>query len=243
MENILTIEHLSKSFILHNLDKHIKATQDISLNLKNGEFVGITGKSGSGKSTVLKCIYRTYAPQEGNIWYKSTRFGLINLATASEREMIYLRKHEIGYVSQFLNVMPRTTARELVKQSILEMGGEAEFADHETEKMLKHFELDKELWDSYPATFSGGEKLRLNIARAMVKRPKLLLLDEPTASLDHASKLKVKMLIKQLMNEGTTMLGIFHDLEFMNDLCHREYHIHEGKVLEPTEMVIETLQI
>jgi alpha-D-ribose 1-methylphosphonate 5-triphosphate synthase subunit PhnL len=235
MENILSIEHLSKSFILHNVNKHIKAAQDISLDLKDGEFIGITGKSGSGKSTVLKCIYRTYAPQKGDIWYQSKRFGLINLATASEREMIYLRKHEIGYVSQFLNVMPRTTARELVKQSILEMGGESEFADQETEKMLKHFELDKELWDSYPATFSGGEKLRLNIARAMVKRPRLLLLDEPTASLDHASKLKVKVLIKQLINEGTTMLGIFHDLEFMKDLCHREYHIQDGKVLVSAE--------
>jgi alpha-D-ribose 1-methylphosphonate 5-triphosphate synthase subunit PhnL len=231
MENLLSIENLSKSFILHNINKHIKATNDISLNLKDGEFVGITGKSGSGKSTVLKCIYRTYAPQEGSIWYNSAKFGLIDLAKATERQMIHLRKHEIGYVSQFLNVMPRTTARELVKQSILEMGGETEFADQETEKMLRHFELDQELWDSYPATFSGGEKLRLNIARAMVKRPRLLLLDEPTASLDHASKLKVKDLIKQLINEGTTMLGIFHDIEFMRELCHREYLVQDGRVL------------
>ncbi|RFU69000.1 ATP-binding cassette domain-containing protein [Peribacillus saganii] len=231
MDNILTIENLSKSFILHNINKHIKAANGINFSLKDGEFVGITGKSGSGKSTVLKSIYRTYAPQEGNIWYDSKKFGPINLSQASEREIIYLRKHEIGYVSQFLSVMPRTTARQLVKQSILEMGHNDRFAEEETEKMLEHFELDQELWDSYPATFSGGEKLRLNIARAMVKRPRLLLLDEPTASLDHASKLKVKVLIQQLINGGTTMIGIFHDLEFMKDLCHREYHIHNGEFL------------
>ncbi|MFM1652168.1 phosphonate C-P lyase system protein PhnL [Brevibacillus sp. B_LB10_24] len=229
MENILAIEHLSKSFTMHHVNKHIKAINDVSFFLKEGEFIGITGKSGSGKSTVLRCIYRTYLPQKGQILYNSKKFGPIDLAHASERTMIDLRKNEIGYVSQFLNVMPRTTARELVKHAIVEMGREAEFADRETEKMLDHFELDPSLWDSYPTTFSGGEKLRLNIARAMVKRPRLLLLDEPTASLDHASKIKVKVLIEQLMKEGTTMLGIFHDLEFMQNLCNREYRIQDGQ--------------
>jgi alpha-D-ribose 1-methylphosphonate 5-triphosphate synthase subunit PhnL len=229
MENILSIEGLAKSFTLHNLNKQIKAITNISLYVKEGEFIGITGKSGSGKSTILKCIYRTYLPEGGDIWYNSTKFGPINLTLAGEREMVYLRKHEIGYVSQFLNVMPRTTARELVKQSIIEMGHQEEIAENETVKMLEHFEIDRDLWDSYPATFSGGEKLRLNIARAMVKRPRLLLLDEPTASLDESSKQKVKVIIKQLMKEGTTMLGIFHDLEFMKDLCDREYHIQEGE--------------
>ncbi|MFA1711995.1 phosphonate C-P lyase system protein PhnL [Peribacillus frigoritolerans] len=228
MENILEINDLSKSFILHNQRKNIHAVSNITITVKKGEFIGITGKSGSGKSTILKSIYGTYRVQEGDIWYDSSRFGAINLAKATEREMIYLRKHEIGYVSQFLNVMPRTTARQLVTGAILEMGQNREMANFETEKILGHFEIGKELWDSYPATFSGGEKLRLNIARAMVKRPRLLLLDEPTASLDHDSKVKVKTLLEQLMNEGTTMLGIFHDLEFMNRLVTREYSMQNG---------------
>ncbi|MFE5318876.1 phosphonate C-P lyase system protein PhnL [Paenibacillus sp. NPDC056579] len=231
MDNLLSIEQLSKSFTLHNLNKHIKAVEEINLHLKEGEFVGITGKSGSGKSTVLRCIYRTYLPHSGSIWYNSQRFGRIDLATASERTIIELRKFEIGYVSQFLNVMPRTTARELVRHAIVEMGHEVDYAENETEKILDHFELDRSLWDSYPSTFSGGEKLRLNIARAMVKKPRLLLLDEPTASLDEGSKVKVKMLIEQLMKEGTTMLGIFHDLEFMQNLCNREYQIRNGKMV------------
>ncbi len=224
----MEINDLSKSFILHNQRKNIHAVSNITITVKKGEFIGITGKSGSGKSTILKSIYGTYRVQEGDIWYDSSRFGAINLAKATEREMIYLRKHEIGYVSQFLNVMPRTTARQLVTGAILEMGQNREMANIETEKILGHFEIGKELWDSYPATFSGGEKLRLNIARAMVKRPRLLLLDEPTASLDHDSKVKVKTLLEQLMNEGTTMLGIFHDLEFMNRLVTREYSMQNG---------------
>ena len=236
METLLEIKDLSKSFELHNLGKQIRAVSSVDIQLNAGEFIGITGKSGSGKSTILKCIYGTYTIQHGEIWYNSKKFGTLNLAVASNREMLYLRKHEIGYVSQFLSVMPRTTARQLVKQAILEMGDDHDVAEKETEKILAHFELDQELWDSYPTTFSGGEKLRLNIARAMVKKPRLLLLDEPTASLDHDSKLKVKLLIEQLMNEGTTMLGIFHDLEFMNDLCDREYNMQNGLFSQATSL-------
>ena len=231
MNELLKIEGLSKSFTLHNLNKHITASKDINISLNEGEFIGITGKSGSGKSTILKCLYRTYLPEEGDIWYKSEKFGDINLSKADERKIIYLRKYEIGYVSQFLNVMPRTTARELIEQAVLEMGCSAEFAEAEAEKMLKHFELDKELWDTYPNNFSGGEKLRLNIARAMVKHPRLLLLDEPTASLDNSSKAKVRELIEQLKSEGTTMIGIFHDIEFMEGLCDRTYNMQAGKFI------------
>lgn len=231
MSYLIKIENLSKSFTLHNLDKHIKSCEDINIDLKDGEFIGITGRSGSGKSTILKCIYRTYLPECGEIWYSSKKFGLINISKASERQIIYLRKYEIGYVSQFLNVMPRTTAKQIVEQAVLEMGFDFEYASTQAEKMLLHFELGRDLWDSYPNTFSGGEKLRLNIAKAMVKRPRLLLLDEPTASLDSESKAKVRELIKQLKGEGTTMLGIFHDIDFMEGLCDNIYNMEAGELI------------
>jgi len=231
MEVIINIKNLSKSFTIHNLGKHIIGSKNINIQLAKGDFIGITGKSGSGKSTILKCLYRTYLPETGEMWYESEKFGLINLATTSEREIIYLRKHEIGYVSQFLNVMPRTTAKEIIEQAVLEMGHSIEEAKAQAIKMLEHFELDKELWNSYPNNFSGGEKLRLNIARAMVKHPRLLLLDEPTASLDNASKLKVRELIQQLKGEGTTMIGIFHDIEFMEGLCHKVYNMQAGNFI------------
>ncbi|MGL4346370.1 MAG: phosphonate C-P lyase system protein PhnL [Cellulosilyticaceae bacterium] len=232
MAALLTIKALSKSFTIHSLNKHIRASSGITITLQKGAFIGITGKSGSGKSTILKCLYRTYLPETGEIWYDSQKFGLIDLARASERQMIYLRKYEIGYVSQFLNVMPRTTARQIIEQAVLEMGHDLETSQKEAEKMLSHFELEKTLWDSYPNNFSGGEKLRLNIARAMVKHPRLLLLDEPTASLDQGSKVKVRELIERLKAEGTTMMGIFHDIEFMEGLCDTTYNMQAGVLVE-----------
>ena len=212
---LLEIDDLSKSFLLHRVDRRIQGCQHVSFALEPGQFVGITGRSGSGKSTILRCIWRTNLPEQGRILYDSARFGLLDLAQATQRQMLYLRAYELGYVSQFLNALPRQTARDIVLKSALEAYGpdERARAEAETERMLRHFDLDEGLWELYPRTFSGGEKLRLNIAAAMIKRPRLLLLDEPTASLDNASKLKVRTLIEQLKAEGTTMLGIFHDLE------------------------------
>ncbi|MGI6590539.1 MAG: phosphonate C-P lyase system protein PhnL [Eggerthellaceae bacterium] len=224
----LEIRNLSKGFTLHAANRRVRGCENISLGVKQGEFVGITGRSGSGKSTILKCLYRTNLPEAGEIWYDSDAFGRVNLATLDERRVIWLRNYEIGYVSQFLDVVPRTTAHDIVLQSALEAFPNPDDAEAETVRMLEHFDFPSELWELFPNTFSGGEKLRLNIARAMVRRPRLLLLDEPTASLDNASKLKVRSLIEQLKASGTTMLGIFHDLEFMEGVCDREYNMQAG---------------
>lgn len=232
MYPLLNIEGLSKSFTIHAMDRHIQGCRDISLSIMPGEFVGITGKSGSGKSTILRCLYRTNLPESGFVWYDSAAFGCVDLAQASQRQILYLRTHEIGYVTQFLNALPRRSAYDIVLQSALETYGSRNIrrCHEETEKMLRHFDLAEELWTVYPRTFSGGEKLRLNIAAAMIKEPRLLLLDEPTASLDNSSKLKVRELIERLKNQGTTMLGIFHDLEFMEGLCDREFNMEEGMI-------------
>lgn len=229
MTPLLQLDGLSKSFTLHRVHRRIQGCQDIDLRIDSGAFVGITGRSGSGKSTILRCIWRTNLPERGRILYDSAHFGMLDLAQATQRQMLYLRAYELGYVSQFLNALPRQTAYDIVLASAMEAyGGSREQAEDETEAMLRHFDLDEELWELYPRTFSGGEKLRLNIATAMIKRPRLLLLDEPTASLDEASKLKVRALIEQLKNEGTTMLGIFHDLAFMEGLCDHEFNMQEG---------------
>ncbi|MCZ8534745.1 phosphonate C-P lyase system protein PhnL [Psychrobacillus psychrodurans] len=222
---MLEIKDFGKRFTIHHLEKTMPAIEHINFSLEAGEFIGIVGKSGSGKSTILKSIYRSYLPDTGNILYNSARFGQVDLATISEREMLYLRQYEIGYVSQFLNVMPRTTCRQLVINALLEMGESEEVALKESGEALTHFEMDPKLWDSYPNTFSGGEKLRLNIAMATVKNPRLLLLDEPTASLDQQSKVKVREMIEKLKNKGTTLVGIFHDIEFMEGLCDKVYDI------------------
>lgn len=227
---VLEVRNVSKRFLIHRFEKRITGCSGVTMRIEPGRFVGITGRSGSGKSTILKLIYRTYLPQEGEIWYASQRYGTIDLATTDERVVIDLRRTEVGYVSQFLSVIPRTTAREIVEHASQEAGRDEETARAQAEEILAHFELDRSLWDSYPNTFSGGEKLRLNIARAMVKHPRLLLLDEPTASLDSHSKGKVRELIERLKHEGTTMLGIFHDIEFMGGLCDNEYRMSDGRL-------------
>jgi alpha-D-ribose 1-methylphosphonate 5-triphosphate synthase subunit PhnL len=228
---ILKIENLGKNFYLHNQNREIKSCQDISFTLDKGQFIGIVGLSGTGKSTILKCINRTYLPVRGDIFYESEAFGRVNLAAASEREILYLRKYEIGYVSQFLNVMPRTTAKEHVMNALLEMGEEGKTAEGDAKEMLSYFRLPENLWDIYPSTFSGGERLRLNLAHAMVKHPRLLLLDEPTASLDNKTKLLVKDMLIRLKDRETSMVGIFHDLEFMEGVCDKVFSISEGALV------------
>ncbi len=228
MENILSIKNLTKDFYLHEQGRKISSCKNISFDLKKGSFIGIVGMSGAGKSTVLRCIYRTYLTTSGEIRYQSLSYGDIDLAIASEREMLHLRKAEIGYVSQFLRTLPRTTARQHVVDAALEAGFSQEESVKRAEEMLEYFRLRKDLWELYPATFSGGEKLRLNLAHAMVKTPRLLLLDEPTASLDGDTKLLVRDLLQKLKNEGTSMLGIFHDLEFMEGLCDNVYNLSKG---------------
>lgn len=228
---ILRIENVAKNFYLHNAQKEIRSCQNINFSLEEGQFIGIVGLSGAGKSTILKCIHRTYLASEGHIYYESAAFGWIDLTTASEREILYLRKNELGYVSQFLNVMPRTTAREHVMNALLESGISGEEAKVRAEEMLAYFRLPENLWDIYPNTFSGGERLRLNLAHTMVKQPRLMLLDEPTASLDNKTKLLVKDMLVKLKNQGTSMIGIFHDLEFMDGLCDRVFNISEGTMV------------
>ncbi|MCE4956011.1 phosphonate C-P lyase system protein PhnL [Macrococcoides caseolyticum] len=216
---MLKVNQLCKSFEIHHLNKQIEGIQDISFNVEKGQFLGIIGKSGSGKSTILKCIYRTYTPTSGRILFESAQLGTVDLATCDERTMMHIRKHDIGYVSQFLQVMPRTSVLDIVINAQLEMNVPYDVAKDKAIRTLKHFGIDETLFDNYPNTMSGGEKLRLNIARAVVKEPVLLLLDEPTASLDNASKLKVREAIERLKANKTTLIGIFHDLEFMEGLC------------------------
>jgi alpha-D-ribose 1-methylphosphonate 5-triphosphate synthase subunit PhnL len=213
MNAVLSVRGLGKAFTVAETGTLIRACAGVDIDVMPGEFIGITGRSGSGKSTVLKMIYGTYLAAEGEIWYDSARYGRILLNRIGERTMIGLRRQEIGYVSQFLQAVPRTSAREIVAQSAMEAGrGRAEAAD------------------CFANTFSGGEKLRLNIARAMVKEPRLLLMDEPTASLDEHSKERVRELMAALKARGATMLGVFHDLEFMAGLCDRSYRMENGRL-------------
>lgn len=217
---MITVENLSKEFTLHILNnKSIQACRDVSFTVSKGGFLGLAGPSGAGKSTVLKCIYRTYLPSRGAVWYESSEYGRIDLATLSDRAILDIRTREIGYVAQFLKVVPRVSALDVVMEPILARNGVSRAeARQRAVDLLERLRIPKHLFDAYPATFSGGEQQRINIAHAVSWRPRVLLLDEPTASLDKGSVATVVEILKELRSEGTTMIGIFHDTELMESV-------------------------
>jgi len=222
---MLKLEQLSKTFIVHILGaKRLEAFRDVSFHVEAGKLLAISGPSGSGKSSVLKCIYRTYLTSSGSILYAS-RQGIVDLARLPEHGMIALRSEEIAFVSQFLRVLPRVTALDIVAEALDGLGTPRQEGRRQARDVLRRLHIPDYLHDAYPSTFSGGEQQRVNIARAVIRRPKLLLLDEPTASLDRASEARVRELLGELKKEGTAMVGIFHDPLTMKDLADDIYYM------------------
>ena len=208
----------------------IPSFEGISFAAKKASLLALTGPSGIGKSSLLKCIYRTYLPSAGEIIYTAKDGSLIDLASASDWEIITLRRNEIGYVSQFFHVMPRISALEILVELLVSRGAGREESLEKAKDMLMYVGLGKALWDMYPSTFSGGEKQRLNILHAIITRPRMLLLDEPTASLDRGYKERIMEMIVSLKKEGTAMIGVFHDRDALLalsdtrfDLIKRDY--------------------
>jgi alpha-D-ribose 1-methylphosphonate 5-triphosphate synthase subunit PhnL len=217
---VLTVENLSKTFELaltHRMT--VRPFDSVSFHVPKGHFLGIVGPSGIGKSSILKCIYRTYLPTTGNIYYESERLGPIDLAQADERDILLLRQTEISYVTQFLRVIPRVPAVDVVAERLLPLGWPEDRARGEARAMLERLRIPPALWDAFPATFSGGEQQRINLARALIVKPRLLILDEPTASLDPETKEIVIGFLRDMKREGTTMVGVFHDRDAMARLA------------------------
>lgn len=225
---MITVDNLSKTFTLHILnEKKIAACRDISFSVPQSGFLGLSGPSGAGKSTVLKCLYRTYLSTSGAIRYNSAAHGRVDLATLPDRAVIDIRDREMGYVSQFLKVIPRVSALDVVMEPILARNGVSRDAARKRAiGLLDRLRIPSHLFDAYPATFSGGEQQRINIARAVSWKPRLLLLDEPTASLDKDSVGVVLEILKELREEGTTMIGIFHDTTLLASVTDSVYHIN-----------------
>ncbi|MCL2497848.1 MAG: ATP-binding cassette domain-containing protein, partial [Symbiobacteriaceae bacterium] len=181
---MIELDRLSKEFTMHIRNSLIlNSFQGVSFTAEAGSLLAITGPSGIGKSSLLKCIYRTYLPSSGAVYYQCADSALINLAQADEQEIIRLRAKEIGYVSQFFHVLPRISALQILVEPLLQQGWELAAAEERASELLAYVGLERELWQIYPSTFSGGEKQRLNILHAIITEPRLLLLDEPTASL------------------------------------------------------------
>ena len=228
---LLRVNDLSKIFNIHIYgNKLIKGFKKVSFSVEKGEFLGISGPSGSGKSSLLKCIYRTYLPTSGDIWFDSDFLGKINISNLSDILMIDLRHREIGYVSQFLKVIPRVSALDIVAEPLLVKNGLSEKkAKMRAAELLERLNIPRNLFDLSPVTFSGGEQQKINIARNVIWKPKLLLLDEPTASLDKNSVSIVMELLRELKEENVTMVGIFHDEKLMSSIADKIYRMVKGQ--------------
>jgi alpha-D-ribose 1-methylphosphonate 5-triphosphate synthase subunit PhnL len=236
MPPILKVSGLSKQFRMHILGgKIIEALEDVSFQIEQGQIVGLTGKSGSGKSTLMKAIYRTYLACSGNIDYLSASGDIINLRTAPDSVVLELRRKEINYCSQFLRVIPRVAAIDVVADTIVDKEAERPSARIKAAELVQKLGLPKELWDAFPSTFSGGEQQRINIARAIIAKPRFLLVDEPTASLDAKTKDVVIQKLLELKDEGTSILLITHDEHTLNSLSDKIVHLSMGRIAERLE--------
>jgi len=213
MSELLRVSGLTKSFTMHlRGGVELPVIADAGFTLHAGCCAVLGGPSGAGKSSILKMVYGNYAASRGVILIRH-RGQEVDLATAPPRLVLQIRRETIGYVSQFLRVVPRVGALDIVAEPLVERGVDADEAARRAAVLLSRLNLPERLWDLPPATFSGGEQQRVNIARGFITDHPILLLDEPTASLDAANRAVVVEMIAEKKQAGAALLGIFHDQE------------------------------
>ncbi|GAB5468052.1 MAG: phosphonate C-P lyase system protein PhnL [Rhodospirillales bacterium] len=218
---MIDLQAVSKTFTLHNQGAAtIAVLTNVSLSVEPGDCMALTGASGTGKSTLLRMIYGNYKAEGGRL-----RVGAVDLARAEPREIIRLRREVLGYVSQFLRVVPRVPTLEVVAEPLRALGATAGEAEARARELLTRLNIPEALWTLSPTTFSGGEQQRVNIARGFAHPYPALLLDEPTASLDAANRDVVLGLIEEAKLRGAAIIGIFHDAAARARVCNREVDV------------------
>ena len=212
-EVMIAADGLEKTFTLHLRDGiELPVLHDLSFEVRRGECLVLLGPSGIGKSSLLRCIYGNYQPQAGVIKVRDNG-RLDDLMGAAPRRILALRRTTMGYVSQFLRVVPRVATLELVMEPLLALDQDAAAAREMASTLLERLRIPEQLWSVPPATFSGGEQQRVNIARSFIVGYPILLLDEPTAALDAKNRQTVVDLIDEARESGAAIVGIFHDEE------------------------------
>ncbi len=217
MTTMLGVESLGKRFVLHLQDGlELTVLDNVSLEVRAGECVALVGPSGAGKSTLLRCLYGNYQSDRGRILVRHDG-AMVDLANASAREVVAIRAGTIGYVSQFLRVVPRVATLDIVAEA---SGDRAAAA-----ALLRRLDIPDRLMALPPATFSGGEQQRVNLARGFAGGYRIMLLDEPTASLDAARAATVVAMINEAKARGVAVVGIFHDAVVRDRVADRLYQM------------------
>jgi alpha-D-ribose 1-methylphosphonate 5-triphosphate synthase subunit PhnL len=225
MSILLRTEGLGKSFTLHlQGGTRIPVLAGVDLAVQAGECVALSGPSGAGKSTLMRCLYGNYGAGVGRIVLMH-RGAELDLASAEPRAVIEARRESIGYVSQFLRVIPRVSTRDIVAEPMVARGMARDAALSRASALLDRLNLPERLHALPPATFSGGEQQRVNLARGFGPGYPVLLLDEPTASLDAANRAIVIGLIHEAKQAGTAIVGIFHDAEVREAVADRVFTV------------------
>ncbi len=207
----LDVRGLAKSFVLHTQGGvTLDVFRDLDLQVFAGECVALQGPSGSGKSSLIRLLYGNYVSAAGEILVRHNG-QMVDVAAADPHVVLDVRRRTMGYVSQFLRVIPRVPALQVVAEPLRARGVPQATAEAEAGEMLAQFNIPKALWSLAPATFSGGEQQRVNLARGFIIDYPVLLLDEPTASLDAANRDVVVAMIRQAIRRGAAIIGIFHD--------------------------------
>lgn len=218
---MIDVQNVTKTFTLHNQGGAvIPVLTGVALSVAPGECVALTGASGAGKSTLMRMLYGNYRTDGGSLIVGGT-----DLARAEPRDIIALRRDTLGYVSQFLRVVPRVPTLDVVAEPLRAVGHDARAAQDRARDLLAQLNIPKDLWPLSPTTFSGGEQQRVNIARGFAHAYPALLLDEPTASLDAANREVVLTLIENAKARGAAIVGIFHDEAARDRVCDREVDV------------------
>lgn len=224
----LRARNLAKTFTLHTQGGAvIHVFSGISFDVAADECVCLYGPSGAGKSTLLRSLYANYKPDAGQILVEHGGT-VVDLVTAEPWEVVEVRRRTIGYVSQFLRVIPRVPTLDIVAEPAIALGIAPAQAQEKAATLLARLRIPERLWTLAPATFSGGEQQRVNIARGFMVDYPVLLLDEPTASLDAANRATVMALINEAKARGAAIVGIFHDEEVRNGVADRLFNLGDG---------------
>jgi alpha-D-ribose 1-methylphosphonate 5-triphosphate synthase subunit PhnL len=230
---VLDVRGLAKSFTLHGIGgRVVHAFSGVDLTVGGGELVALAGRSGAGKSSVIKSVYRTYRPTAGTVLFTPAGGESVDLAALPDAAVADLREREIGYVSQFLRAEPRRGVLDVVARAGVRRGMEPGHARDAAADVLARLRLDRELWQTYPTLLSGGEQQRVNLASALLAPPRLLLLDEPVSALDPANREAVLAMIEALVAGGTAVLSILHDHDAIRRLATRVVLMAQGRVVD-----------